>query len=326
MFVPATFAAALVMTVLSTCCWGSFANTFKVTKNYRFELYYWDYGLGIFLMSVIWALTLGSAGGGPLSFVANMRQADGVNLLYAALGGFIFNIANVLLIAGIEMVGLAIAFPISIGIALVEGVLLSYMLKPQGSAALLFAGVGMALLAVILVGKSYGALRSGSAAVSRKGVWVCVISGLLMGIFAPFVTKAMSSGHTLTPYTTAVFLTLGAFVCCFVFNPILMRKPLVGAPVSFAGYAAAPVSYHVLGLLGGLIWGTGAVFNFVAANKVGVPISYAIGQSSPMIATAWGVFVWGEFRGANTKAKLYLVGMFAAYALALVLIARAYAG
>jgi len=162
--------------------------------------------------------------------------------------------------------------------------------------------------------------------VSRKGVWVCVISGLLMGIFAPFVTKAMSSGHTLTPYTTAVFLTLGAFVCCFVFNPILMRKPLVGAPVSFAGYAAAPVSYHVLGLLGGLIWGTGAVFNFVAANKVGVPISYAIGQSSPMIATAWGVFVWGEFRGANTKAKLYLVGMFAAYALALVLIARAYAG
>lgn len=326
MFVPQTFAIALVMTVLSTCCWGSFANTFKVTKNYRFELYYWDYGFGIFLMSVLWALTMGSVHGGPTSFLANLHQADGLNLLYAALGGFIFNIANVLLIAGIEMVALAIAFPISIGIALVEGVLLSYMLKPQGSAVLLGMGVAMALLAVILVGKSYAALRPAGAEVSRKGIWVCIISGLLMGIFAPFVTKAMNSGHVLTPYTTAVFLTLGAFVCCFVFNPILMRKPLVGSPVSFAGYKAAPLGYHALGLLGGLIWGTGAVFNFVAANKVGVPISYAIGQSSPMIATAWGVFAWGEFRGANARAKGYLVGMFAAYILALVLIARAYAG
>src|ERR1700684_1635173 len=132
MFVPATFAAALLMTIVSTICWGSFANTFKVTKNYRFELYYWDYGLGIFLMSLIWALTLGSAGGGPLSFLANMHQADGVNLLYAALGGFIFNIANVLLIAGIEIVGLTIAFPISIGIALVEGVVLAYALQTHG--------------------------------------------------------------------------------------------------------------------------------------------------------------------------------------------------
>ncbi len=244
----------------------------------------------------------------------------------AALGGFIFNIANVLLIAGIEIVGLAIAFPISIGIALVEGVLLSYLLRPQGNAMILFLGVAMALLAVILVGQSYGALRAGSTTISRKGVGICIVSGLLMGIFAPFVTKAMSSGHTLTPYTTAVLLTLGAFLCCFVFNPILMRKPLVGAPVPLSAYFRTPTSYHLLGLLGGAIWGTGAVFNFVAASKVGVPITYAIGQSSPMIATLWGVFAWHEFRGANLKARLYLTGMFAAYLLALVLIARAYSG
>ncbi|MGD0798460.1 MAG: GRP family sugar transporter [Acidobacteriaceae bacterium] len=326
MFVPATFAAALWMTILSTCCWGSFANTFKVTKNYRFELYYWDYALGIFLISLAFAFTLGSAYGGPTSFLPNLHQADAINLFYAALGGFIFNIANVLLIAGIEIVGLSVAFPISIGIALVEGVVLSYLLRPQGSAALLFLGVAMALLAVILVGKSYGALRTSGAAVSRKGVWVCIVSGLLMGIFAPFITRAMNVGHTLTPYTTAVALTFGAFLCCFVFNPILMRRPLVGAPVALSAYARAPFAYHLLGLLGGAIWGTGAVFNFVAASKVGVPISYAIGQSSPMIATAWGVFVWHEFRGANAKARLYLTGMFAAYILALVLIARAYAG
>ena len=314
------------MTVLSTVCWGSFANTFKGTRNYRFELYYWDYGLGIFLISVVLALTMGSFAGGPTAFLANVHSADGINLFYAALGGFIFNIANVLLVAGIEIVGLAVAFPISIGIALVEGVVLSYALQPRGNPMLLGAGVFMAVVAVVLVGKSYGALRAEGSVVSRRGVVVCVISGFLMGIFAPFVTRAMTRGNTLTPYTTAVFLTLGAFLCCFVFNTILMRKPIVGSPVAAADYFRAPGSYHALGLLGGAIWGVGTVFNFVAASLVGVAISYAIGQASPMVACLWGVFVWKEFRGANARAKGYLAAMFGAYLLALVLIARAYAG
>lgn len=325
MFVPSTFAVALLMTVASTICWGSFANTFKGTKNYRFELYYWDYALGIFLISVALAFTMGSYAGGPTAFLANLHAADRSNLLYAAAGGFIFNIANVLLIAGIEIVGLAVAFPISIGIALVEGVVLSYALQPRGSLTLLTAGVLMAVLAVVLVGKSYGALNTGQT-VPRRGVIVCLISGLLMGTFAPFVTRAMTHGLTLTPYTTAVAFTFGAFVCCFFFNTILMRKPIIGAPVAMADYFRAPASYHALGLLGGAIWGLGTVFNFVAASLVGVAISYAIGQSSPMVASFWGVFVWKEFRGANTRARVYLTLMFASYLLALVLIARAYAG
>ena len=132
---------------------------FKGTRNYRFELYYWDYGLGIFLISVVLAFTMGSFAGGPTAFLANLHSADDINLFYAALGGFIFNIANVLLVAGIEIVGLAIAFPISIGIALVEGVVLSYALQPRGNPVLLGAGVFMAVVAVVLVGKAYGALR-----------------------------------------------------------------------------------------------------------------------------------------------------------------------
>jgi glucose uptake protein len=324
MFAPTTFHAALLMTITSTICWGSFANTYKGIKNYRFELYYWDYAFGIFLAALLLAFTLGSAGGGPTAFLANLHAADGINLFYAALGGFIFNIANTLLVAGIEIVGLAVAFPVSIGIALVEGVILSYALQPRGSAALLAAGIAMAVVALVLIGKAYGALRTGSAAVSRRGVIVCVISGLLMGIFAPFVTRAMTRGAALTPYTTAVFLTLGALICCCFFNPILMRKPIVGTPVKGAEYFRAPASYHVLGLLGGGIWGLGTVFNFVAASLVGVAISYAIGQASPMVACLWGVFAWKEFRGANARAKGYLAAMFAAYVLALVLIARAY--
>ena len=169
MFVPTTFAAALVMTILSTICWGSFANTFKVTKNYRFELYYWDYAAGIFLISVVLAFTMGSMRGGETAFLANLHAAAPLNLTYAAIGGFIFNIANVLLIAGIEIVGLAIAFPISIGIALVEGVVLSYAIQPKGNAALLATGVVMAVLAVIMIGMAYRQLQSGNRTVSRKG-------------------------------------------------------------------------------------------------------------------------------------------------------------
>jgi len=324
MFVPTTFAAALIMTILSTICWGSFANTFKVTKNYRFELYYWDYAAGIFLISLVLAFTMGSMRGGDTSFIANLHSAAPLNLAFAAIGGFIFNIANVLLIAAIEIVGLAIAFPISIGIALVEGVVLSYALQPKGSAGLLAAGVIMAVLAVIMIGLAYGQLQGPNRTVSRKGVIVCVISGLLMGTFAPFVTRAMTANRPLTPYTVAVFFTLGAVICCFFFNTYLMKRPLVGEAVGFSGYAAAPASYHVLGLLGGVVWGVGTVFNFVAASLVGVAISYAIGQASPMIAALWGVFVWREFRGSNRRARLYLVGMFVSYLLALVLIARAY--
>lgn len=325
MFVPATFAVAIVMTILSTVCWGSFANTFKLTKNYRFGLYYWDYAFGIFGIAVILALTMGSSGGGPNAFLANVRSADGLNIFWPILGGVLFNVANVLLIAGLELVGLAIAFPISIGIALVEGVVLSYALQPKGSLTLLASGVATAVLAVILIGKAYAARNEGQAStVSRKGVIVCVISGFLMGTFAPFITRAMTAERPLTPYSAGVFFTLGALLCCFVFNVILMRKPIVGEPVGFGSYFAAPASYHVLGLLGGTIWGVGTVFNFVAANFVGVAISYAIGQASPMIAALWGVFVWHEFRGASGKAKGYLVGMFVCYVFALFLIARAY--
>src|SRR5580698_9826178 len=153
MFVPTTFAVALLMTIFSTICWGSFANTFKGTKNYRFELYYWDYGLGIFLISLVLAFTMGSHAGGPTAFPANLHSVDPDNLLYAAIGGFIFNIANVLLIAGIEIVGLSVAFPVAIGIALVEGVVMSYALQPRGNPLLLGLGVFMALVAVVLVGK-----------------------------------------------------------------------------------------------------------------------------------------------------------------------------
>jgi glucose uptake protein len=323
MFVPHTFAIALLMMITSAICWGSWANTYKGVKNYRFELFYWDYAAGIFLISLILALTMGSAGHDASSFLNNVRAADNANIASTLVAGIIFNLANLLLVAAIDMAGLAIAFPVAIGIALVVGVVASYLLQPRGDATLLAAGVACAVLAVILDGRAYGALVSANRSVSKKSIVTCIVSGVLMGIWAPFVTHAMTRGNTLGPYSVAVFLTLGALLSCFVWNIYFMKKPLVGEPVSFSKFFSGPASGHVLGVLGGCIWGTGTVFNLVAANFTGVAISYAIGQSAPMVAALWGVLAWKEFRGAGRMAYVYLTLMFVFYALAILLISRA---
>jgi glucose uptake protein len=235
----------------------------------------------------------------------------------------LFNLANLLLVAAIDMAGLAVAFPVSIGIALVVGVVLSYALQPKGNAGFLALGVICALVAVILDGKAYGSLAATGRSVSRKSIVTCVVSGVLMGLWAPFMTHAMTHGRALGPYSAAVFLTLGALLSCFIWNIYFMKHPLVREPVSLSGFLHAPMSGHLLGVLGGFIWGIGTVFNLVAASWTGVAISYAIGQSAPMVAALWGILVWKEFDGSGSRAKLYLTLMFVFYGLAILLVARA---
>ena len=323
MYTPHSLEIALLMMITSAICWGSWANTYKGVKNYRFELFYWDYAVGIFLISLIFAFTLGSTSKDANSFLNNVHSADTSNIVSVMIGGAIFNLANLLLVAAIDMAGLAVAFPISIGIALVVGVVSSYILQPRGNGELLAAGVVCALIAVIMDGKAYASLASAGRPVSKKSIITCIVSGVLMGLWAPFVASAMTKGNTLGPYSIAVFLTLGALLSCFIWNIYFMKKPLVGEPVDFSGFFKGPASGHMLGLLGGVIWGTGMVFNLVAANFTGVAISYAIGQSAPMVAALWGVLAWKEFAGAGSRAKLYLALMFVFYCLAILLVAKA---
>jgi glucose uptake protein len=323
MFTPPSLTIALLMMIVSAVCWGSWANTFKGVKNYRFELFYWDYAIGIFLISLVLALTMGSTGHDSSSFLNNVQSADGRNIISTLVGGAIFNLANLLLVAAIDMAGLAVAFPVSIGIALVVGVVLNFILQPKGNGVLLMAGVACAFIAVVLDGKAYGSLLRGGKGVSRKSIVVCVISGTLMGLWSPFMTYAMTRGHALTPYSAATFLTLGALLSCFIWNIYFMRKPLVGEPVSFSGFFSGPPSGHLLGLLGGGIWGLGTVFNLAAGSSTAFAISYAIGQSAPMVAALWGLLAWKEFAGSGSRAKLYLTLMFVFYGLAILLVARA---
>jgi glucose uptake protein len=323
MYTPPNLTVALLMMITSAICWGSWANTYKGVKNYRFELFYWDYAIGIFLISLILAFTMGSSGHDSSSFLNNIAAADNSNIVFTMIGGAIFNLANLLLVAAIDMAGLAVAFPISIGIALVVGVVLNYGLQPKGSAAFLAAGVLCAVIAVVLDGKAYGSLASTGRSVSRKSIVICIVSGVLMGLWSPLSTYGVTRGHALTPYSSVVFLTLGALLSCFVWNVYLMKKPLVGEPVGFRGFFTAPPSGHLLGLIGGVIWGTGTVVYSVAGNASSFAISYAIGQSAPMVAALWGLLAWKEFAGADARAKVHLTLMFVFYGLAILLVAHA---
>ncbi len=326
MYQPEAYAIALLFMIGSMLCWGSWANTMKLTPGWPFQLFYWDYVVGIIVASVLWGLTLGSAGGGDLSFVANIRSADSTHIVYAVLGGVVFNVANLLLVAAIDIAGLAVAFPIGIGLALVVGVLLNFFIAPQGSPLLLFGGVLLVVLAIVLDAMAYRRRETTRKALSARGIQLSLACGVLMGVFYPLVAKGITGEHSLGPYSVAFFFALGTAACAIPVNYFLMRKPLTGgAPVSLSDYGKGKGSWHLWGVVGGMIWCTGAVLNFVAshAHIIGPAVSYAIGQGATMISAIWGVFVWKEFADAPPAARKLIPWMFVFFILGLGAVAAA---
>ena len=312
--------------VTSMLCWGSWANTVKLAPGYRFQLLYWDYVIGLILGSLAWGLSLGSLGSTGHPFIADIFRTDRSHVVFALIGGIVFNIANLLLVAAIEIAGLAVAFPVGIGIALVVGAASSYFVSPAGNVALLFGGIALVLAAIICDAIAYRERERKAAAMSRRGVVISIISGLLMGSFYPFVAKAMSGDRAPGPYAVSLYFVIGVTLCCIPVNFLLMRRPLDGAePVAMRGYAEAPLRWHLWGIIGGCIWCTGAVFNFAAsqAHIVGPAVSYSIGQGATMISAAWGVFVWKEFSSAPRKSKVFVVWMFVLFLLGLSAVALA---
>lgn len=326
MFQPQTYSIALAFMLVTMFCWGSWANTVKACPGYKFQLFYWDYVIGLIAGALLWGLTLGSFGASGLAFFQDMRQADGHHLLLALAGGVIFNAANLLLVAAIDIAGLAVAFPVGIGLALVVGAVSSYVLAPSGNPLLLFGGVALVAVAIVLDALAYRLREAQRQSVSVRGVAISLVAGLLMGSFYPFVSRSMTGQHALGPYAIALIFTLGVAACAIPANYLLMRKPLAGGgSVSMSGYWQARGAWHLWGILGGVIWSTGAVFNFVAsrANVVGPAVSYSIGQGATMISAAWGIFIWREFAAAPARAKVMLAWMFVFFLCGLVAVALA---
>lgn len=303
---------ALLFMVLSMLCWGSWANTLKTCPGYRFQLFYWDYVIGLVAGALVWGMTMGSAGARGLPFFQDIFHAGAHPIGLALAGGAVFNVANLLLVAAIDIAGLAVAFPVGIGLALVVGAVSSYVVAPAGNPLLLFGGILVVILAIVLDAAAYRA-RERQKSVTIRGVVLSLVSGVLMGSFYPFVSGAMIGRGAIGPYATAFYFAIGVALCSLAANTLLMRKPLDGRePVSFRAYGKAPLAWHLWGVLGGLIWCTGAILNFVAsrAHIVGPAVSYSIGQGATMISAAWGVFIWHEFSSAPRRAKVLLAWMF----------------
>jgi glucose uptake protein len=326
MFIPQIYPLTLALMILSMFSWGSWANTQKATGNWRFELFYWDVVWGILLLSLIVGLTFGRTDpASPESFFNNLESAGARNLLLALAGGAIFNIANMLLVAAIGIAGLAVAFPIGIGLALVIGTVLNYVVTPAGNPLLLFGGIALVGTAIVLDAMAYRKL-SGNVQVTTKGIVLSLLTGVFMGFFYPFVAKAIKGEGHLGPYTVMFVFALGIVISNVPLNYALMRRPITGAPpVSLRDYFTARGGLHAWGVLGGLIWGLGGVSNFVAsyAQMVGPATSYALGQGATMVSALWGVFVWKEFRGAGPAAVRLLTLMFVFFILGLAGVALA---
>jgi glucose uptake protein len=299
-------------------CWGSFANTQKLAgKTWRFELFYWDYVIGIVLFSLLVAFTLGSNGDKGRSFITDLRQADLSNIFSAFLGGIIFNAANILLCAAIAIAGMAVAFPVGIGIALVLGVIINFIAAPHGNTSLLFAGVALVSIAIVINAIAYNKASKVNKKVPTKGIILSVVCGILMSFFYRFIAASTDLANLeypavgkMTPYTAVFIFSLGILASNFLFNTYIMRRPFEGTPVTYSAYFKGKIRTHLVGVLGGIIWALGISLNFIAAGKAGPAISYGLGQGSTLVAALWGVFIWREFRSAPKSTNYLISAMF----------------
>lgn len=318
MFIVNNYLLAVVLCFVTMLCWGSWANTQKLAgKTWRYELFYWDYVIGILLFSIVLGLTLGSTGDAGRSFIADLKQITPGNYASALIGGAVFNLGNILLSAAVSMAGMTVAFPLGVGIALVLGVIVNFIGAPKGDPIILFLGVALVVVAILLNAVASGKVQRSNANSNNKGVWIAVIAGVLMSFFYRFVAAAMDLNNfesptpgMATPYSAFFIFAVGIFLSNFVFNTIVMRRPFEGNPVTYAAYFRGSISTHMVGVLGGVIWGLGTALSYIAAGKAGAAISYALGQGAPMVAALWGIFVWKEFKGAPRSVDWLLALMF----------------
>jgi glucose uptake protein len=327
MFIIESYSTAVIFCFITMLCWGSWANTQKLTaNNWRFELFYWDYVLGIVLLTLLFAMTLGSTGESGRPFLEDLRQGSNENLSSAFTGGVIFNAANILLTAAIAIAGMSVAFPVGIGLALVIGVIVNYMDAPVGNPSILFGGVACIAVAIVMNAYAFQKKSQGAQKPSMTGLLLSVISGSMMGLFYKYVANSMSPDFTqpeigkLTPYTALFIFSLGIFASNFVFNSLLMRFPISGMKVPVSAYFKGSFKNHLVGILGGCIWSIGMSFSILASEKAGPAISYGLGQGATVVAAVWGIYVWKEFKDASSVIHKILNIMLAFYIIGLAII------
>lgn len=317
MFIVSSYPLAVILCFITMICWGSWGNTQKLaSKNWRYEFFYWDYVIGIFLFSLVISFTLGSFGQAGRHFIEDMAQADIHNAMSVIFGGIIFNASNILLSASTSIAGMSVAFPLGVGLSLALGTLINYIGSPKGNPEILLCGVALIVFAIVCNGAA-SAINKGKdkKETSGKGIILAIVAGILMSFFYRFVASAMDLDNFLspasgkvTPYSAIFLFATGVLLSNFIFNTIVMKYPFVGKRIYYRDYFKGSIKTHLVGIAGGSIWCLGTAFSYVASGKAGAAISYALGQGAPMIAAIWGVFVWKEFKGCGRTVR-YLLGL-----------------
>ena len=337
MYVVDSFNVAILMCVVTMICWGSHANMLKMqSKGYSYSYYYWDQAIGYLVLPLVLALTMGSIGSNGESFLSNLCNADASSWWWAIAAAFVFNLANIIFVASVDIAGMAVAFPVGMGFSLVLGVLLNYIAKPEGNPVLIFAGMLCVVVAIIINARAYAGMSKKTGedkAMMKKGISLAIIGGFLMGLFYYLLQNSMptvlsfdslsniAGTGKFTPYSAVVVFAAASFLSNFIYNSYIMRHPFKGKPVTYKDYFAKGTGRdHVIGFVGGVINATGTTFNIIASGMVGAAIAYALGQSNPMIAAIWGVFVWKEFKNAPKGTNKLIVLMFAFFATGVVLL------
>jgi glucose uptake protein len=279
---------------------------------------FFDYAIGLAVTAI--ALAWYSDGSALLT---ELGAASSTTLWEAIAAGVVFNLANLLLVAAIALAGLAVAFPLGIGTALVVGTALTFLVDRKGSPGYIILGVALAVLAIVACATAYKR-QAGGLTVTRKGVVICLVSGILMACWAPLAAASMRGGPGgLSTFGALAVFSVGALVSTIPFNLYFMRRPLSGEPVSLGDYSKGGARWHVLGWIGGAVWTAGTTANLVAGHATGYAVSYAIGQSAPLVASLWGIFVWHEFSPVKGAVVRPLVAMYVFYTAAILVLSRA---
>lgn len=334
MVIAHNYFLALTLCILCCICWGSWANMLKMvsSKKWSFELFYWDLTWGLFLAALIGAFTFGSFGGEGRTFLQDIAQASVMSIIFAILGGIVWNVANIIFTAANSIAGMSVGFPIGGGIGWIGGIIVNYLLirlsggQYPGNDLLVFAGVVIILVAIILCARAYGKLSVKEGKTPKKGIVLAILSGVGLMFFYGLVVKSLDPAFvsggtgTLTPYSGVFFFGVGILISTPIFNTIAMRNPVQGEKVTWKDYRAGTPRTHLIGIIGGLIWMGGMVVSFMAAGSVNPAISYALSNAAPIVAIFWGLFIWKEFKHAPKGTNILIAGMYILFIVGLVVI------
>lgn len=331
MILPGSYTAALILLIAGMLGWGLWANLFKAAGGkWRFELFYFDFAIGLLLASAIVALTAGSLGFDGFSFSDDLRLAGKRQDLWAFMAGAVFNLGNMLLLAAVSITGMALAFPAGMGFAVIVAALWNFALNPGGNTALMLVGAIVLAGAIVFAVLAY---RSWSAAVvlraqtegvtakprrrksSSKAVLLSLAGGVMLGSFAPLIQMGSASEVGLGPYSLSFIFALGVLFSTFVFNLFFMNLPVQGKPIEIGDYFRAHIRRHALGILGGVIWYVGLIASLIAGRTegtahIGPRVGYALEQGGVVIAALCGLFLWREYQGGDGSVRLRVGLMF----------------